>query len=180
MASTGAARERTPQIIRQWKIVRALANGRKRDPRMFVEELGVSYQTIYRDLTALLNAGFPLIFEQVVTSDAKMSLRVSMGEDWVTKCPEQDFDEHGDILDIEDVARQLDKRKASEPFEGVVRKEAKQETPLPAVTIRNGKEVRHYQCACGHAIRIGETESYNPTCPSCVSWIKGIRSGNIV
>jgi len=52
--------ERNAEIVRQWKVLRRIANSADCTVASLVAEHGVCRRTIYRDLEALQSAGFPL------------------------------------------------------------------------------------------------------------------------
>jgi predicted DNA-binding transcriptional regulator YafY len=57
---------RSSEVIRQWNIIRALDGARQGAPvQALAESAGVSVRTIWRDLAALQEAGFPLYDEKV-------------------------------------------------------------------------------------------------------------------
>lgn len=57
---------RSGEVIRQWNIIRALDGARQGVPvQALAESAGVSVRTIWRDLAALQEAGFPLYDEKV-------------------------------------------------------------------------------------------------------------------
>lgn len=56
--------ERGKEIVRQWNILRKIANARDWTVEKLANEHGVCKRTIYRDLAALQAAGFPLYDEQ--------------------------------------------------------------------------------------------------------------------
>lgn len=57
---------RSNEVIRQWNIIRALDGSRQGAPvHTLAQDAGVSVRTIWRDLAALQEAGFPLYDEKV-------------------------------------------------------------------------------------------------------------------
>lgn len=79
---------RGSQVVRQWKIIRTIASSRYLTTRDLVEQFGVCKKTIYRDLTILCAAGFPIYRARTPGSTVESEQGyIRIADDWLLRAP---------------------------------------------------------------------------------------------
>lgn len=173
------------QTVRQWRLVQALDRGRNLEPALLAEALGVSKKTIRRDVEDLIDAGFPIrvfLTSRGGDTDHRRAY-LAMDSDWMKGCPDP-LDPTDLEIDITEVGDKMTSPRPKRMAAGVV---GHNFGKTLEVKIVKGEERRrmlsHHMCSCGHHMTSDKdrnVEGYNPTCPSCKSWVKNLRAGNIV